>query len=147
MEGTPRKARTYYRCAARTLVPGSAVLATHPKNVYLPETAVLETLNGWFGHVFARENRDETVAALVASQGDPAADGARDAAKKRLDAAETKLRRLRAAIEAGADPAALVESINAAQAGTGRGTGRVGEPACAGLAGRGRGVRHDRFVG
>lgn len=116
MEGTPRQKRTYYRCAARTLVPGSPVLATHPKNVYLPEAAVLETLNGWLGHVFARENQDETVAALVASQGGPAVDGGRDAAKRRLDAAETKLRRLRAAIEAGADPAALVESINVAQA-------------------------------
>ncbi|GLY71251.1 hypothetical protein [Amycolatopsis taiwanensis] len=39
-----------------------------------------------------------------------------DAAKKRLDAAEAKLRRLRAAIEAGVEPAALVEAINDAQA-------------------------------
>jgi hypothetical protein len=42
--------------------------------------------------------------------------GARDAVKKRLAHAEAKLRRLRAAIEAGVDPVALVKSINAAQA-------------------------------
>ncbi|HEX5407988.1 MAG TPA: recombinase family protein [Pseudonocardiaceae bacterium] len=115
MGGTPRKERTYYRCDARTLVPGSAELASHPKNIYLPETAVLTTLNDWLGQVFARENRDETVAALVASQGAPMVAGGRDVAKKRLAAAETKLRRLTAAIEAGADPAALVGSINVAQ--------------------------------
>lgn len=115
MEGTPRKSRTYYRCAARTMVPGSALLATHPKNIYLPETAVLERLNGWLGDVFAAENRDETVAGLLDSQDDPISDGAREAAQKRLDAAKAKLRRLAAAIEAGAEPAALVESINAAQ--------------------------------
>lgn len=33
----------------------------------------------------------------------------------RLDTAETRLRRLQAAIEAGADPAAFVEAINEAQ--------------------------------
>src|SRR6185437_11716852 len=37
----------------------------------------------------------------------------RDAVKRRLADAETRLSRLRAAIEAGADPAALVESLNA----------------------------------
>ncbi|HEX4724922.1 MAG TPA: recombinase family protein [Pseudonocardiaceae bacterium] len=115
MQGTPRKSRSYYRCAARTLVPGSAVLADHPKNIYLPEVVVLEAVNEWLGQAFAPENRDETVAALVASQGSPAASGGQDAAKRRLDAAEAKLRRLLAAIEAGIDPAALVESINAAQ--------------------------------
>jgi hypothetical protein len=39
----------------------------------------------------------------------------RDAVKQRLADAETRLSRLRTAIEAGADPAALVEPLNAAQ--------------------------------
>jgi hypothetical protein len=30
LEGTPRRNRTYYRCAARTLTPGSPVLYDHP---------------------------------------------------------------------------------------------------------------------
>jgi hypothetical protein len=42
MEGTPRETRIYYRCAARTIVPGSPLLAEHPENVYLPEAALLE---------------------------------------------------------------------------------------------------------
>ena len=40
---------------------------------------------------------------------------ARDAAQARLEEAETRLRRLRTAIQAGVDPTALVESINEAQ--------------------------------
>lgn len=42
--------------------------------------------------------------------------GAREAAKKRLAEAEARLRRFQTAIEAGVDPAALVETINEAQA-------------------------------
>ncbi|MDQ2706572.1 MAG: hypothetical protein M3Z25_02570 [Actinomycetota bacterium] len=40
----------------------------------------------------------------------------REAMKARLTKAEARLRRLQAAIEAGVDPAALVEGINEAQA-------------------------------
>jgi hypothetical protein len=77
---------------------------------------VIEGLNTWLGRLFAYENVVQTVAALVESQGGASVSSAHDAAKKRLDAAEAKLRRLRAAIEAGVEPAALVEAINDAQA-------------------------------
>ncbi|WP_246243929.1 recombinase family protein [Amycolatopsis pithecellobii] len=116
MEGTPRESRIYYRCAARTMVPNSPALEGHPKNVYLPESAVIEPVNVWLGDVFDPDNRDQMVKALIASQGGAAELGAHEAAQKRLDAADAKLRRLRSAIEAGVDPAALVESINDAQA-------------------------------
>ncbi|MEU4744289.1 recombinase zinc beta ribbon domain-containing protein [Actinosynnema sp. NPDC023658] len=53
MEGTPRKTRTYYRCSARTLVPGSPALNGHPNNVYLPEAAVLGPLSKWLDGLFA----------------------------------------------------------------------------------------------
>jgi hypothetical protein len=108
MEGTPRADRTYYRCPARTLVPGSPVLAHHPKNVYLPEQAVLDLLNEWIGRLFAPENRDETVDLLLASAGVTGAEpAAGDKAKTKITAASTKLRRLQDAIKAGANPAAL----------------------------------------
>jgi hypothetical protein len=117
MEGTPRKARIYYRCATRSMVPGAATLEGHPKNVYLPEAAVLGPLNAWIGALFNRKNIDQTVAALVASQeGGHRQPTARQALKKRLSEAESRLQKLRAAIEAGVDPAALVESINQAHA-------------------------------
>lgn len=117
MEGTPRGERIYYRCAARTLVPGSPLLATHPKNVYLPEQAVLEALNTWIGMLFAPEHRDATVDQLLASAGVTNADsGAAMRAKKTAAEARTKLRRLQEAIAAGANPVALVDMINQAQA-------------------------------
>jgi uncharacterized protein YPO0396 len=93
------------------------MLASHPKNVYLPERAVLAPLNAWVGQLFDRKNIDHTVAELLASQPDSAKSdtAAREAMKKRLDEAEARLRRLRGAIEAGVEPTALVESINEAQ--------------------------------
>lgn len=117
MEGTPRKARIYHRCSARSLVPGSSVLDTHPKNVYLAEAAVLGPLNTWLGDLFDRKNIDRTVEALVDSQGGARSEGCtQETAKKRLAEAEARLRRFQAAIAAGVDAEALVESINEAQA-------------------------------
>ena len=116
MEGTPKHGREYYRCVARTLAPGSPALEAHPKNVYLPERTVLPALNAWIGGLFDPKNRDQTVAALLAAQGGPKDTSGREATKKRLSEAETRLRRLRHAIEAGVDPTAVVEAINEAQA-------------------------------
>jgi DNA invertase Pin-like site-specific DNA recombinase len=69
MEGTPRRSknesRTYYRCAARSIAPGSAVLSSHPKNVYLAERAVIGPLNAWIGRLFDREHRNETIRRLA----------------------------------------------------------------------------------
>ena len=101
---------------ARTLAPGSPTLADHPKNVYLAERAVLPALNRWIGGLFDRRHREETVATLLACQDGGGDTNARQAMKKRLSDAETRLRRLKDAIEAGVDPGALVESINEAQA-------------------------------
>ncbi|WP_346072590.1 recombinase family protein [Saccharopolyspora thermophila] len=112
-----RKHEIYYRCLARTLAPGSEALADHPRTVNLREIDLLEPLNGWVGLLFTRENLDRTVAALVGSQADGNRQaGQQEAAKKRLTEATTRLHRLQAAIEAGADPAALIEAINTAQA-------------------------------
>jgi hypothetical protein len=116
MEGTPRQSRIYYRCAARGIVLGSPVLDRHPKNVYLPETAVLDELNAWLGDLFAPQNRDESARQLLGAR-TMASDTARaEAVRRRMKDAETRRRRLQAAIEAGADPAALVEGINRANA-------------------------------
>ncbi|HET6500879.1 MAG TPA: recombinase family protein [Amycolatopsis sp.] len=117
MEGSPRAHGMYYRCPARTLAPGSAALADHPPTVYVKEDPLMEAVNGWLGRLFARENVDQTVADLLASQDDGRTlPSGRESTKDRLDSAEAKLRRFQAAIEAGIDPAALVEAINEAQA-------------------------------
>jgi hypothetical protein len=93
------------------------LLATHPKNVYLPERAVLDALNEWIGMLFAPEHRDTTVDQLLASAGVTELDSSAPArAKRNTTEARKKLRRLQEAIAAGANPAALVDMINAAQA-------------------------------
>jgi hypothetical protein len=116
MEGTPRDTRIYYRCAARTLVPGSPVLAENPKNVYLPEVAVFDPIHGYISHVFSPAQREATVRAMLGVAGEVNADSGRVAdVRRRATQAETRLRRLQQAIEAGASPAALVEPINRAQ--------------------------------
>jgi DNA invertase Pin-like site-specific DNA recombinase len=117
MQGATIRHGTYYRCTARTLAPGAAVLIDHPATVNLREDAVLGPLNDWIGSLFARENIDRTVAALAASQGGlGGTSNAREGIKARLTKAEVRLRRLQAAIEVGVDPAALVQGINEAQA-------------------------------
>ncbi|TDD10196.1 hypothetical protein E1181_02880 [Saccharopolyspora terrae] len=112
-----RKTEVYYRCLARTIAPGSRVLADHPRTVNLRELDVLDSLNKWIGQPFAPENVDRTVQALVGSQADSSrAKNSCEGAKQRLADAQTQVRRLQDAIKAGADPAALVEAINDAQA-------------------------------
>ncbi|RRO20001.1 recombinase family protein [Saccharopolyspora rhizosphaerae] len=112
-----RKTEVYYRCLARTIAPGSPVLADHPRTVNLRELDVLDSLNEWIGRLFAPENVDRTVQALVGSQADSSrTKNSREGAKQRLADAQTQVRRLQEAIKAGADPAALVEAINDAQA-------------------------------
>jgi hypothetical protein len=89
-----------------------------PRNAYLPEAAVLEQLNHWLCRLFAPENVDQTVTALLASQhGHAHHEKANDQqARKRHADAEASIRRFQAAIEAGIDPAALVDAVNRALA-------------------------------
>ncbi len=106
----------YYRCAARTLAPGSAALADHSITVNLREDVMVDALNRWIGRVFARENLDQTVAQLLGSQPTGGVSTDVSAAKARRSDAERRLQRFQAAIAAGADPAAVIEPMNQAQA-------------------------------
>lgn len=116
MEGTPRDTRIYYRCAARTLVPGSPALADHPKNIYLPEAALMDPLNSYIHHAFSEEQRDATVEAMLGVAGDVNVNPRRTAdAQRWLTQAKTRLARLTQAIEAGADLEALIEPLNRAR--------------------------------
>jgi hypothetical protein len=115
MEGTPRDDRVYYRCAARSIVPGAPILTIHPKNVYLAERAIVGPVNEWIGGLFAPEHRDETICRLLDADASRVDTARGAAAAKAVAEAEQRLRRLHAAIEAGVDPTALVEPINRAQ--------------------------------
>jgi hypothetical protein len=115
MEGTPRQGRTYYRCTARSLAPGSPVLNDHPKNIYLPERAVLAPINAWIGSLFDDERRATTVAQLAAADSSTSGSARIEQSRNRLGDAEKRLPRLQQAIEAGANPAALVDALNRAE--------------------------------
>ncbi|MGH3513008.1 MAG: hypothetical protein ACRDRB_12125 [Pseudonocardiaceae bacterium] len=114
----------YYRCPARTLAPHSPVLAQHPAAVYVREAAICAPPNQWIATLFDATNRDRTVQALLDSQGGSLIDTNLDQARRRLANAEARLRRHQAAIEAGVDPAAIVDAINQAQ--TERAAARAG---------------------
>lgn len=78
---------------------------------------MLEQLNAWLGDLFHRGNHERTVPAMLDSQSTGGfISTARENAESRLADAERRLRRFQEAIKAGVDPAALVESINEAQA-------------------------------
>src|SRR2546430_13495422 len=110
-----RKEDVYYRCLARSLVPGSAALAGHSRTVNLREDNVVPPLNAWIGRLFSRANVDRTVAELLASQDAAAPAASHEALKKRVSTAGGRLRRFPAAIEARGDPAATVEAPEKAQ--------------------------------
>lgn len=116
MQGAAIRQGTYYRCLARSLAPGSPVLADHPRTVNLREDNLLDPLNRRIAKLFAPEHVDNTVAELLASQQLDTSVGLRETAAKRLADAEARLRRHQAAIEAGVEPVALVEAINRAHA-------------------------------
>lgn len=65
--------------------------------------------------MFDPEHREQTVDQLLAADSGAGDDARQQQAKRRLDDAETRLRRLQGAIEAGADPAALIDAINRVQ--------------------------------
>jgi len=80
------------------------------------QTAICAPLNQWIATLFDPSNRDQTVQALLSSQANSVADAHLDQARRRLADAEAKLRRHQAAIEAGVNPAAIVDAINQAHA-------------------------------
>ncbi len=116
MQGETVHRHPYYRCRAKTIAPGSAVLAGHPRTVNLREDLLVGPVDGWLSSVFGREHRDRTVATLLAAQPDEDSDTRRAGLRQRITIAEGKLATHLAAIEAGVDPTALVTAINTAQA-------------------------------
>jgi DNA invertase Pin-like site-specific DNA recombinase len=115
MEGTPREGRTYYRCTARSLAPGSPILENHPKNIYLPERAVLAPVNAWIASLFDEQHRTATMQQLAAADTSTHDNARMQQARRRLADAEKRLRRLQQAIEAGANPTALIDPLNKAE--------------------------------
>jgi hypothetical protein len=76
---------------------------------------VLEPISTWIGSVFAPAHRDRTVAQVLGAAVDQPGSAGATAARRAFADAETRLRRWQAAVEAGADPVALVGPIARAQ--------------------------------
>jgi hypothetical protein len=55
MEGAKRRHAVFYRCAARTLVPGSPAAHDHPPTVYLREDQLAAKINEWVAGCSARK--------------------------------------------------------------------------------------------
>ncbi|MEV2223473.1 recombinase family protein [Nocardia vinacea] len=106
----------YYRCRAKTIAAGSTVLQDHPRTVNLREDVIVGPINGWLASLFDRRHRENTIAALVATQNTDDTDTHRHILGQRVTDAEARLARHLAAIEAGVDPQALVAAMNTAQA-------------------------------
>lgn len=118
MEGAARRGDTiYYRCNARTLVPGSATALAHPQQIYLREDLITPKINRWIGSLFDPVHRAQTVQTLL--EADDSAEQAqeqRERLRDRVAAAETVMNKLRKALDAGWDPVELREQYNAAAA-------------------------------
>jgi site-specific DNA recombinase len=59
--------RVRYRCRLRDLAPDSEKAKGHPVSADVQQSVLLERVSVWLEHLFAPENRDTTVEALVGS--------------------------------------------------------------------------------
>jgi hypothetical protein len=99
MEGSWNNGEAYYRCR----FPEEYALAnkvSHPRNVYLREAVLLPRLDGWLGRYFALHRRAETIAAIVAAQGDVRQDATTALARQTIAECDRKLARYQAALDA-----------------------------------------------
>jgi DNA invertase Pin-like site-specific DNA recombinase len=111
MQAQRSHSNTYYRCR----YPREYALANsvqHPFNIYVRENDVLPALDDWLASVFAPHRLDHTIRALAKAQQDdaPAKATADDTELAAVIAGcDAKLDRYQAALDAGADPAAVAE--------------------------------------
>ena len=117
MEGTWNHDRAHYRCRFLSEY-AAANRIDHPRSVYLREDAVLPSLDGWLAELFEPANLQATIDALAASFRPDTSlnDEAAAHARQRLNELDEQLRRYRAALDAGADPAVVAGWIADAQA-------------------------------
>jgi site-specific DNA recombinase len=103
MSGSWNHDQAHYRCGFPTEYAGAT--GKHPRWVYLRESEVTPTLDGWLLRHFDPENVDATIAAMVAAQApDDAAAARTEAARRKIVDCDSRLDKYRAALEAGADP-------------------------------------------
>jgi hypothetical protein len=102
MQGQRTHGENYYRCRY-AVEYALANEVDHPRNVYLRERDLVDSLDAALAEAFAPHRVADTIAAMVDSQDQPDTAGA--LAGRKLAECDKKLARHRAALEAGADPA------------------------------------------
>ncbi|MFI8975158.1 recombinase family protein [Nocardia asteroides] len=115
MQAETIRGSVYYRCRASNLPPGSPHREQHPSTINLREDHLIEPVDRWLATLFDPEHLDTTVAALQEASNADSTDTRRDALRRQIQQAQTKINRHLAAIEAGIDPQAVVTALNAAQ--------------------------------
>lgn len=105
MEGTRRSVKSpesKYRCVVR---PDDEMIEGHLKAIYIRESAVMDVLRPWLSELFKPANRKTTAAALgrVQTEEDAVASQRFKRTQAKLTDARTRLQRLFALVEAGAE--------------------------------------------
>lgn len=111
--------RVYYRCEFKEEEAALYPDLTHPRTVYLREDIVCQTLDEWIARAFAPDRLFATIEALThasaaASTAEPWTPEQAQA-RQAIKECERRLARYQAALDAGADPAAVTQWINEAQ--------------------------------
>jgi hypothetical protein len=110
MQGGAVRSHAYYRCKARTIAPGSPLLADHPNTVNVREDFIARAINGWVGELFAPDKRDETVRARwLHRRASWPTSRSMTPARRRLTEGGGRVEAVPAAIAAGAEPSAVVD--------------------------------------
>jgi len=108
MQGQYNHGAAHYRCR----YPKEYALAghvRHPANVYLREADVLPAVDNWLSAIFAPHRIDQTIRELTQAQEPPASDIGEPTGDTQAVIADcdARLARYQAALDAGADPAAV----------------------------------------
>jgi hypothetical protein len=130
MQGQHSHGTAYHRCR----FPQEYALANkvdHPRNVIMREEALIRPLDTWLSQEFGPLQRHHTIANLVDQAAIGVTTAARPAEGPTVAECDAKLKRYRAALDAGADPAVVASWIAEIQAERQRAQQRSERPATA----------------
>jgi hypothetical protein len=115
MIGSHNNGRDHYRCTYASEYANANKIA-HPRSVYVREDRILERLDPWLARAFSPTHLTATITAMVDAQSDPTQTQALAAAMQTVEACDARLKRYRAALEAGTDPSLVPRWISEVQA-------------------------------
>jgi hypothetical protein len=115
MQGSFNNGRNHYRCGYAAEYADANRIA-HPRSLYVREDKIIELLDPWIARAFSPDNLRTTVDAIVAAQIDEGNQHRIAQSRDILATCDDKLKRYRAALEAGTDPGLVQQWIAEVQA-------------------------------